>query len=209
MAISSSASNVALDVKTANVAGTLTLNGAAPTSDPSCTGNPTQTKATVTLRDAKLGYSFTFNVPCSSSTFAWTGQVFPSSYVVNVSGGSYSNLPSESFLANGALAVSSDVTGQVLDVKTSTVGGTLTLNGAAPSTTTYCNPNPTATKANIDFVDASDGYAFSLPVACSSANFGWTGAVYPGTYRISIAGVSGYSNLPTEGFLVTPRLKVQ
>ena len=89
------------------------------------------------------------------------------------------------------------------------VGGSLTLNGAAPSTTTACNPNPTATKANVEFVDATSGYAFAVPVACSAANFAWSGVVYPGTYRISVAGASGYSNLPSEGYLVTPRLKVQ
>ncbi len=208
LAVSGNTANVALDVKTANVAGTLTLNGVAPTSDPACTNSPTQTKAIVRLANAKLGYSFDLTVPCSSSTFAWSGQIFPGTYTVSVAGSQYSNLPDTPFVANSALAVTSDLTGQKLDVKTVSVGGSLTLNGAQPSSTTACNPSPTATKANVSFVDAASGYAFALPVACSSASFAWTGSVYPGTYRISVAGASGYSNLPSEGFLVTPRLKV-
>ncbi len=209
LAISGNSANNALDVKTANVAGTITLNAAAPTSDPACTNSPTATKAIVRLTNAKLGYSFDLTVPCSSSTFAWSGEVFPGTYAVTVSGGNYSNLPNQAFLANSALAVASDVSGQALDVKTVAVGGSLTLNSAAPSTTTACNPNPTATKANVEFVDATSGYAFAVPVACSAANFAWSGVVYPGTYRISVAGAGGYSNLPSEGYLVTPRLKVQ
>jgi hypothetical protein len=35
------------------------------------------------------------------------------------------------------------------------------------------------------------------------------GVVYPGTYRISVAGDSGYSNLPTQSYLGTPRLNVK
>jgi len=208
-AVSGAISNLALDVKTTTVAGTITLNAAAPTSDPACTSNPLQTKAVVRLTNATLGYAFDFEVPCSSSTFAWSGDVFPGTYQVTVSGSDYSNLPNEAFMANASLAVSTPVSGQALDVKTAPVGGTLALNGAAPSTTTACNPNPTATKANVAFVDTTSGYAFQVPVACSAANFSWTGVVYPGTYRISVAGANGYSNLPTEGFLVTPRLKVQ
>jgi hypothetical protein len=209
LAVTSNTANVALDVKTATVAGTITLNGAAPTSTPSCTSNPSQVKATAHLANAKLGYAFDLDVKCSSSSFAFSGEVFPATYVVTVTGGSYSNLPAEPFQANAALAVTSNVANQALDVKTASVGGTLTLNGAAPSTTTSCNPNPTASKAHINFYDATSGYGFAVPVPCSSATFAWSGVVYPGTYRISVAGANGYSNLPSEGYLVTPRLKVQ
>jgi hypothetical protein len=209
LAVSGNSANIALDVKTATVAGTITLNAAAPTSDPACSGNPMAAKAIVQLTNAKLGYAFALPVPCSSSTFAWSGEIFPGTYAVSVAGGNYSNLPDQPFLANGALTVTSNVSGQALDVKTTAVGGSLTLNGAAPSTTTACNPNPTATKAYVQLSDATSGYAFQVPVACSAANFAWSGVIYPGTYRISVAGANGYSNLPSEGFLVTPRLKVQ
>ena len=162
----------------------------------------------VRLSNDKLGYSFDLSVPCSSSTFAWSGSIFPGTYDVSVAGASYSNLPSQPFVAS-SLTVSGNVANQALDVKTVSVGGSLTLNGAQPSTTTACNPSPTATKANIEFFDATSGYSFEVPVACSAADFAWSGAIYPGTYRIAVAGAGGYSNLPSEGFLVTPRLQVQ
>lgn len=208
LAVSGDTGNVALDVKTASVSGTLTLNGIPPTTSPTCANYPDQTKATVRLTNAKLGYSFELPVPCSSSTFAFSGDVFPGTYTATVTGGDYSNLPSQPFVANTALTVSGATSGQVLDVKTVPVGGTIALNGAPPATTTYCNPSPTATKATVSFVDTTSGYDFSVPIACSSASFAWSGVVYPGTYRISVAGANGYSNLPTEGYLVTPRLKL-
>ena len=61
-------------------AGAITLNGVAPTTDPACTSNPSHRKAVVRLTDAKLGYAFDLQVPCSSSTFALSGQVFPGTY---------------------------------------------------------------------------------------------------------------------------------
>jgi hypothetical protein len=209
MAVSGNSPSNALDVKTANIGGTITLNGATPTSDPACTSSPTTTKAIVRLSNDKLGYSFDLDVPCSSSTFAWSGAIFPGTYDVSVAGANYSNLPTQPFVAGGALTVSGNLTGQALDVKTITVGGSLTLNGMQPSTTTACNPSPTAAKANVQFYDATSGYSFAVPVACSAADFSWNGAIYPGTYRIAVAGAGGYSNLPSEGFLVTPRLQVQ
>src|SRR5262249_21094270 len=93
LAVTANTTGVALDVKPATVAGTLTLNGQAPTSDPACTSSPTSQKAIVRFADAKNGYSFDLNVPCSSSTFAWSGQIFPGTYSVSVAGSQYSNLP--------------------------------------------------------------------------------------------------------------------
>lgn len=207
LAVNGATSGVALDIKTVTLSGAITLNGIAPTTSPTCT-DPAQQKAVVRLTSDKLGYAFDLPVPCSSSTFAWSGQIYPGTYAVTIAGSTYSNLPTQPFVANAALAVASDLSGQTFDVKTVPVGGTLTLNGAEPSTSTYCNPNPTATKASIDLVDPTNGYDFSIPIACSSANFAWSGVVYPGTYRITVAGANGYSNLPTEGYLVTPRLKL-
>ena len=209
LAINGNSASNALDVKTATIGGTVTLNAATPSTDPACTGSPDSTKVMVSLTNDKLGYAFNIAVPCSSSTFAWSGQVFPGTYDVTVAGANYSNVPTQPYLATSGLTVSGTVSNQTLDVKTVSVGGGLTLNGAAPSTTTACNPSPTATKAQVQFYDSTSGYSFSVPVACSAANFAWTGAIYPGTYRIAVAGAGGYSNLPSEGFLVTPRLKVQ
>lgn len=210
--INSDVSGDVLDVKTANASGTITLDGATPGSSAACTNSPTSTKAQVSLTDATNGYAFSMAVPCSSSSFAWSGSLYPGTYQVRVAGAAaYSNVPAQPYLANSALVVpvGGNVTGQTLDVQTRNVGGSVTLNGAMPSTSTACNPSPTATKASVLMSDDADGYSFSIPVSCSSASFTFMGAVYPGTYRISVAGSNGYSNLPTQSYLGTPRLTVK
>ena len=137
LAVSGSVANQALDIKTVQAAGTVTLNGVMPTS--TCPSSTTYSKAAVHLTDAKQGYRFDFPITCAQADYAWSGAVYPSTYVVTVDGGDgYSNLPDASFVANGALAVTSNVSGQALNVQTFTVGGTVTLNGAAPAPTTYC-----------------------------------------------------------------------
>jgi hypothetical protein len=210
LSVTGDVTGTALDVKTVNDAGTITLDSAPPATSTPCTNNPNATKAQVTLTDSADGYSFTLPVACSSSTFAWIGAIYPGTYKVMVSGQQvYSNVPTQPFLANAALAATSDVTGQVLDVKTRNVGGTITLNGAMPSTSTSCNPSPTVSKAHVTFSDDADGYSFTVPVTCSSPSFSYMGVVYPGTYSVSVSGVSGYSNLPTESYLGTPRLLVK
>jgi hypothetical protein len=49
---------IGVDVKTVNVAGTITLNGAAPTTLPSCNPSPSTAKASVHLVDTARGYQF-------------------------------------------------------------------------------------------------------------------------------------------------------
>ena len=109
----------------------MTLNGAAPTTLPSCNPSPATSKATVRLVDSARGYSFELPVPCSASTFTWSGVVFPGTYKVIVSGDSnFSSLPSQGFVANPQLEVTADAGNVALDVKTASVGGSVTLNGA-------------------------------------------------------------------------------
>ena len=96
------------------------------------------------LSDAKHGYRFDFPIPCTQTDYVWSGAVYPGTYVVTVDGGDgYSNLPYTAYVANPALAVTNNVSGQALDVQTFTVGGTVTLNGAAPTPSQYCTSNPT------------------------------------------------------------------
>jgi hypothetical protein len=210
LAVNGDVTGAALDVKTVNAAGTITLNMAAPTNSTGCTNNPTAIKATVQLYDKADGYTFSLPIACSSAAFAWSGTIYPGTYLVKVTGQQgYSNVPTQPYLANPMMMASSDVTGQVLDVKTASVGGTVTLNGTMPSTSTTCNPSPTTAKAHVVFTDGADGYSFTVPIACSSPNFSFNGVVYPGIYSVSVAGVNGYSNLPTQSYLGTPRLAVK
>src|SRR4051812_29093487 len=159
---------IGIDVKTINVGGTISLNGAAPTTLPACNAQPASAKANVHLVDSARGSSFDLPVPCSSTTFAWSGVVFPGTYKVTVSGDSnYSSLPTQAFQAQAAADVSADAANLALDVKTASVGGTVTLNGAAPTTTAACTGNAGAAKATVHLVDNSDGYRFDLDVPCS------------------------------------------
>src|SRR6185503_10053246 len=153
-------------------------------------------KATVHLVDATDGYRFDLDVPCSSSTFQWGGSVFPGTYAVSVDGDpSYSNVPSSPFVANQALAVSGTVANQALDIKTVNAAGTITLNGAAP--TASCPAVSAAyTKAVVHLSDKKSGYHFDIPVGCDQTDWAWSGAVFPGTYAVSVDGGDGYSNLP-------------
>src|SRR4029079_10336038 len=73
-----------------------------------------------------------------------------------------------------------------IDVKTVNVGGTITLNGAAPTTLPACNAQPASSKANVHLVDTARGYSFDLPVPCSATTFAWTGVVFPGTYKVTV-----------------------
>ena len=71
------------------------------------------------------------------------------------------------------------------------MSGTVTLNGAQPTST--CNNSD---RAMVNFDDATNGYHIGIPVPCNGATspFTFTGSVYPGTYRVSVAG--GFSSLP-------------
>jgi hypothetical protein len=210
LTVSGDMASIPLDVKTINAAGTITLDGASPTTSSGCSNASTYTKATVTLTDSSDGYTFTLPVPCSSSSFAWSGAIFPGNYRAMVGGKQgYSNVPTQPFVANAMLSATSDVSNQVLDVKTRAIGGSITYNGAQPTTSTACNQSPTATKANLIFTDSNDSYTFTIPVQCMALDFSYMGVVYPGTYRISVAGLNGYSNLPTDPYLGTPRLLVK
>ena len=200
---------IGIDVKTVNVGGVITLNGAAPTTLPACNAQPASAKANVHLVDTARGYAFDLPVPCSATTFAWTGVVFPGTYKVTVTGDSnYSSLPTQAFMANASADVSADAMNIALDVKTASVAGTVTLNGAAPTTTAACTGNAGAAKATVHLVDNTDGYRFDFDVPCSSTTFAWGGVVFPGTYAVSVDGDPTYSNVPTAPFTANSALAV-
>src|SRR5207245_345194 len=115
--------------------------------------NASAAKATVHLTDAADGYRFDLDVPCSSTSFQWGGVVFPGTYAVTVDGdASYSNLPETPFVANAALAVSGTVANQTLAIKTVHAAGSVTLNGAVPTST--CPSGSTYSKAAVHLTDA-------------------------------------------------------
>ena len=173
-----------LDVKTVTVAGTVTLNGAAPTS--TCM---TSSPATVQFQEINQGYTLSIAVPCTP-TFAFSGTLYPGNYKVTVLGNSNSNLPQgTAFVANPALELAVDKTGVVFDVKTVSIDGKVTLNGAPPSSS--CS---TSSPATVLLHEITQGYNLTIAVPCTPS-FAWSGNIYPGTYKVSVAGNSN-SNLP-------------
>jgi hypothetical protein len=88
LALTTSQSNVALDVQSVTVSGTVTVNGAAPVATASC--NADYGVALVTLVETTYGYQFTAIVPCEND--AWTATVYPGTYRITVEG-EYSNIP--------------------------------------------------------------------------------------------------------------------
>ena len=68
-------------------------------------------------------------------------------------------------------------------------------------------------RATVRFTDSVKGYAFSYDVPCptvgggaSGAPFTFSGAIFPGTYRVTVAG--GLSNLPTVQYVAITTLVV-
>ena len=213
--------NKVLNVKTVQLAGSITLNGALPVRDDticSATINPNSIKAQVTLTETTKGYSFTLSSdPCSKDTFNYSGTIYPGTYRVSAvgristsTGRSYSNLPTVSFFTDPMLAVSSDVNSKVLDIKTVQVAGSILLNGALPvRDDTICSAtiNPNSIKAQVTLTETTKGYGFTLSSdPCAKDSFNYSGTIYPGTYRVEVAGrIStstgrSYSSLPTTAF---------
>jgi hypothetical protein len=188
-----------LDVKAHLVSGLITLNGAQPMS-----GCSSADRAYVHFDDAAKGYHFQIPVPCNggSTPFTYSGYIYSGTYKVSVVGG-LSELPAVPFVANPALVVSADIADLNYDVKAFSVSGLITLNGAQP--TSGCS---SADRAYVHFDDDAKGYHFQLPVPCNggSTPFTYSGFVYPGTYKVSVAG--GLSNLPSVPFLANPSLVI-
>lgn len=204
-------SELILDVKTVRVSGRITLNGATPTLGSSCTGNPSSTTATITFTDAVRKNSFAVTTRCSDPTFSFAETVYPGTYEVKVSGSStFTNLPFPPLVVSPALSVSANTSNLMFDVKTITVAGRLTLNGATPTRGTYCTGNPNGQSATVSFGDTTRGIYFDLPIPCSDPTFSFSGSIYPGSYKVAFMNElsPGSSNIPLRGILAGPPLTV-
>jgi len=180
------------DVVAVAVSGVVTLNGAQPTS--ACGSSD---RATVKLDDNARNYHFSFVVPCTgtASPFAWSGTVFPGVYDISVTGG-YSTLPNQPYQVATAQTINAPAT-FTFDVVSVAVSGIVTQNGAQP--TSACGSSD---RASIKLDDDSRNYHFTFVVPCTgtASPFAWSGSVYPGVYKITVAGV--YSTLPMQPYLV-------
>jgi hypothetical protein len=214
LVVSAAVGNLAYDVKTYNVAGAVTLNGANPVSNSgSCSVTATDTanaRGAVTLADKAHGYTFTTNLQgCASTAATFSTTVFPGTYVLTVKGAA-SDLPGASYLANGGLAINAGVTGLAYDVKASPISGAVTLNGANPvsSDDTFCammSTQPGYARGVVTLVDATQGYAFTAYLqGCAATTATFSTPIYPGTYKITVQGL--LSNLPGAPYLAVSRV---
>jgi hypothetical protein len=195
--VSSAISNLVADVKTVPVAGNVTLNGAAPATGVNCSGS-TSGKAAVNFLDEVGGTAINLTVPCSSSTFAFSGNVPPGTYQVTVNsyGPSWSSLPDGRASVAAAQTVNSAASNLVLDVKTVPVAGNITLNGATPATGVNCSGS-TSGKAAVNFLDDVGGTSINFTVPCSSSTFAFSGNLPSGTYQVSVNSYGpSWSSLP-------------
>ena len=209
--------DIVVNVKTVQVSGRVTLNGNDPevTMDCSATRNPYERKAQVQFVETSKGYTFTYGTRCQDDGFEISGMLYPGTYQVTVSrGSSYStsNLLSTGYIVTTSLAVSSDLMGQVFDVKTLRVAGKVTLNGKDPEVTMDCSDtrNPYERKAQVRFSEPTRGYTFTFGSLCRDTDWAFEGQIYPGTYQITASRGSSYqtSNLPSTGYVMIERVQL-
>ena len=215
--ISTAITGKTLDVKTVQLTGKLTLNGADTKNGPDCIAEPNADKAEVALFDAANGYGFTIPLSCTSTDFGFAATLYPGTYYVTVrglrpAGAALSSLPDQAYQADPGLLINTAVSGKVLDVKTVLVGGRVTLNGVDPQNGPDCRALPGQDKVEVGLRELTLGYRFVLPMSCADSGFAFAGAAYPGTYEITVAGLSPgsyrLSNLPAQPSLVSSRLAI-
>jgi hypothetical protein len=202
MVLTSSNTALGLDVRTLRVGGTVTLNGQQPTTTCSLSS-----KGTVRLTENTTKAVFNIPIPCNMAMgpFSFEGGVFAGTYTVAVLGSYTSNLPGQAVVIDPALVVNADVMGLQLDVKAFTVGGSITLNGATPSTS--CT-TPTTTIATVTFTNLATQAITSAYATCAAPQFVFTAQLGQGTYSVKARGGYNNTSLPTSSMLVNPSLTV-
>ncbi len=97
LTLTKATSGILLNVTTVAVAGWVTLNGATPKFGQYCTASSSSKYMRVRFSEVKKGYSFEFARSCNDTPhdFSFTGDVFPGTYRVTVSGynPAYADLP--------------------------------------------------------------------------------------------------------------------
>lgn len=194
------------DYRTQTVTGNVTLDGQVPADTAMCFSGD---KARVRFTNKATGSVADAVVPCGAATYAFTTTLFPGTYEVRVNGSQYTALPevaypadaSAGYLAGQLVVGTGAVPGQLFDVKSAAVTGTLTLNGAVPADLgTACLNSPNVDKAVVTFTEKSKGYVLASRVRCSSATYAYGAALYPGTWDVRVAGVSNRSALPAAAY---------
>lgn len=195
---------IVVDATTARVQGTIVLAGAPPTEISCSTG---ELVANLEFRNASV-QTITLPVRCGEG-FAFDGRLFPGVYQVTVRGTAHSNLPAQRVVALN-FAVTASVANLVFEAGEQTpVSGTLTIDGAAPTTAPSCETFNEG--ARVTFF-AGDTVAAFANMSCNGP-FTYAVNLPPGTYRVTARSIfnSGinepnfqYSDLPPLAVGTTP-----
>ncbi len=218
LTVNGAVANLALDVKTSSISGTVTLNGANPVSTASsCAVTATGTsfaRGVVRLTDTTTSVTFAANLQgCTNTTATFSMTVFPGTYLVTVSGSAASSnlLSAGWYVANSALVVSAAIPDLAIDVTTSLFSGTVTLNGANPvsnsSTCAVTATDTTAGRGTVILIETTQGYGVETNLqGCTNTGATFSTAVYPGTYKVSVNGLN--SDLPNVPYVENSALAV-
>jgi hypothetical protein len=189
--LTSTKTDLTLDIKAVAVAGKVTLNGAPPVDGPGCAAQPDSVKATVFFTEKTLGHQLQLDIPCSATDYAFAGMIPTGTYEVSLGVQDFipANLTSlpvnhSRYVIVPAVPIMSAMTNVPLDVKTFTLSGKVTLNGAIPPDPSSC----TTTKATVSFIDKNQGGSFDVSIPCTSTDYSFSQVVVPGTYRVQVKG---------------------
>jgi hypothetical protein len=180
--------DVVLNVRTVNVAGTLTRNGT-PLTSATC---PAYAPGSVRFTETTRGFTLAVPARCSDTEgWIFSGAVLPGTYRVAVAAQESSALSAVPYPILESLSLEADRTGLVLDIPSVEVSGSILRNGA-PLLDYNCNYNSGGSPAlvdssEVDFVETTKGFRISVPVSCTPET-GWTfrGPIYAGTYRVEV-----------------------
>jgi hypothetical protein len=199
--VKSDVTNLALDVPSFEVSGTLTVNGKPPTGI--CTTKSATTATVMGILyfssepDKISAVAPIFCNPGQAPTFSTT--LLPSDYAIALSNAdATTNLPN--FFGQPVMSklhVASPISGLALDTSAVLLSGTITLNGRQPDKT--CTNSPVV----LSFGNTTNRARGEIAVPCVPGPLSFSVAAPPGTYRVTIVGQD--SGFPLAGYtLPTP-----
>lgn len=189
---------LAYDLLTHRVSGTVTLDGASPTQNATCRAGITRGAVgfASTTSSERIGLRIACDAANPGSPFSFSGEVYPGTYAIEVTGGD-SNLPRMTYRLPGTITIDGPREGLAVDVRTATVAGTVTLDGAPPPACTG------ATWGKLTFESQQPYYNESVVVPCPAAAppgtpFAFEILLFPGDYTV-FAQINGAAGLFVGG----------
>jgi hypothetical protein len=223
--VSGPTTNLSLALSVVNLSGAVRLDNQTPSVGASCSGSPTATMANVYF-SSDSGSLARVRIPCSATNFDFSTQLPPDTWHVLIAddGATYSNLPTGTFEVKPPLQVAAAASGLTFNLATVAVAGRVELNGQSPVVGASCNGNPTATMANVYFLEpgakpitsvlaalsARPSTSARVRIPCSATNFSFSARLPSGNYRAFVADDGDtYSNLPTGTSAVVDTIRLQ